>query len=367
MAADTRVVHDRPPAARTASVGVFALLTVLAGTLSPMQSAVNGRLGADLGDGHLASVVSFGTGLILMLLIVLPRRRTRSAFLALPGQLRRGAIPWPNFFAGLSGAVIVLSEGVSADLLGVATFQTALISGMVISGVVCDRLGIGVRFKQALSAFRIGGAVLAVAATVLVVSPSFEVPHALALVVLPFVGGLLAGWQPAGNSNVGRLSDSMLVAITWNFLIGFLALTLVLVVRILLGAATFSLPGTWWMYLGGPLGLASIGLMALLVRRLGLLLLALASTAGQLIGSILIDSLIPGMGTVHVVTVLGALVALIASGIAMIPSKHVRSRPSGGPADAQGAIGAEAGTDGPGPGIDGAGTGVDVEERGGAR
>ncbi len=36
------------------------------------------------------------------------------------------------------------------------------------------------------------------------------------------------------------------------------------------------------MYLGGPLGLMSIGLMAILVRGLGLLMLGVASTAGQL-------------------------------------------------------------------------------------
>ncbi|WP_152354266.1 DMT family transporter [Brachybacterium subflavum] len=320
------VVHDRPPVARTASVGIFALFTVLAGMLSPMQSAVNGRLGADLGDGHLASIVSFGAGLVLMLLIILPRPSTRRAFLSLPRQLRRGTIPWPNFFAGLCGAMIVLSEGISVGALGVATFQTALISGMVISGVVCDRLGIGVPFKQALSVFRIIGAALAVVATVLVVSPNFETPHALALVILPFVGGLLAGWQPAGNSNIGKLAGSMLVSITWNFLVGFVILGLAFVGRATAGHATFSLPDTWWMYLGGPLGLASIALMALLVRRLGLLLLALASTAGQLVGSILIDSLIPGMGVVHVVTVLGALVALCASGVAMIPSRQVRGQ-----------------------------------------
>ena len=64
--------------------------------------------------------------------------------------------------------------------------------------------------------------------------------------------------------------------------------------------------------------------MALLVRKLGLLLLALASTAGQLLGSIAIDLAIPALGNVvHGVTVLGAFVALAAAGIAMIPAKKV--------------------------------------------
>ena len=259
-----------------------------------------------------------------MLIVVLPRTKTREALFALPKQLKAGVIPWPNFFAGLCGAVIVLSEGITVGALGVATFQTSLISGMVISGVVCDRLGIGAKFKQSLNIPRIAGAVLAIVATLLVVSPNFQAPHLIALAILPFFGGLLAGWQPAGNSNVGRLADSMLVSITWNFIIGFSALALVFLFRMGIGSASLTLPTTWWMYLGGPLGLASIAAMALLVRRLGLLLLALASTAGQLVGSILIDSLIPALGnTIYAVTIIGAVVALFASGIAMIPSKKV--------------------------------------------
>jgi transporter family-2 protein len=322
---------SKPTTTIMASAGIFVVFTILAGMLSPMQSAVNGQLGSEVGDGHLAATISFGCGLVLMGLIVLPRRKTRQALFAIPGQMRRAVVPWPNFFAGVCGVAVVLSEGISAGPLGVATFQTALISGMVISGVACDRLGIGVEFRQPLSVFRIVGAVLAVVATILVVSPSFQVPHTVALAILPFVAGLLAGWQPAGNSNIGRISGSMLVSITWNFIVGFVLLAVVFLVRLAVGSAQFSLPGTWWMYLGGPLGLASIALMALLVRKLGLLLLALSSTAGQLLGSILIDSLIPALGnTVYIVTVLGAVVALVASGIAMIPSRKADELEGGG-------------------------------------
>lgn len=116
----------------------------------------------------------------------------------------------------------------------------------------------------------------------------------------------------------------MLVSITWNFIIGFSALTIGFLVRLGLGHATFALPTKWWMFLGGPLGLLSIALMALLVRKLGLLLLALASTAGQLIGSVAIDLSFPQLGhTVYTMTIVGTIVALVASAIAMIPSRKI--------------------------------------------
>lgn len=64
--------------------------------------------------------------------------------------------------------------------------------------------------------------------------------------------------------------------------------------------------------LAAPLGLMSIGLMAILVRGLGLLMLGVASTAGQLLGSVLIDVLIPSLGnSVYLVTIIGTLFALV--------------------------------------------------------
>ncbi|HBF73833.1 MAG TPA: hypothetical protein DDW71_01045 [Lactobacillus sp.] len=302
-------------------VPLLVLATILAGMLSPMQSAVNGQVGKELGDGNASAVVSFGSGLVVMAIIILARKSTRKQFASIPSKMASRHLPWWNWIAGCCGAMVVFSEGASASVLGVATFQTTLISGMVISGLLCDRFGIGVPVKQPFNFPRILGAILAVVATVLVVLPSWQAPKVIALAILPFLAGLLAGWQPAGNSAVANETGSMLVSITWNFIVGFSILGLVLLVRVLMGMTQFHLPSTWWMYLGGPLGLLSIALMALLVRGLGLLLLGLASTAGQLIGSVLIDWLIPQLGSqVYLLTVVGALVALIGAGIAMIPS-----------------------------------------------
>jgi transporter family-2 protein len=308
------------------AVPFLFLATVLAGMLSPMQSAVNGQVGKELGDGNASAVVSFGSGLVVMAIIIVARKSTRRQFASIPSRIKANRIPWWSWFAGLCGAMVVFSEGASASLLGVATFQTTLISGMVISGLICDRFGIGVDIKQPFNIPRVLGALLAIAATVLVVSPNWQAPSYIGLAVLPFLAGLLAGWQPAGNSAVGRETGSMLVSITWNFIVGFVVLALVLTIRVAMGAVRFHLPRTWWMYLGGPLGLLSIALMALLVRGLGLLLLGLASTAGQLIGSILIDWLVPALGAqVFAVTILGAVIALIGACIAAVPSARNES------------------------------------------
>lgn len=314
---------------RETATALLVVATVLAGALGPMQAAVNGQLGKTIDDGHAAALISFATGLVLMAVVVLSRASTRRQALAVPGHIKNRTIPWWNYLAGLCGAVIVLSEGVTVGVLGVATFQISLMSGLVISGVVCDRLGVTASVKQPLTAPRLIGAVLTIVATIIVISPSFSVPNAIFLALLPFVGGLLAGWQPAGNAAVADVSGSMLVSIGWNFLVGFTALLVAYLVRAVTTGVTFQLPSEWWMYLGGPLGLLSIALMALLVRHLGLLLLGLASVAGQLLGSLALDAALPSLGhAIHAATIIGTFVALVAAGIGMIPSrKHAQTLP----------------------------------------
>ncbi|MEU5846046.1 DMT family transporter [Saccharopolyspora shandongensis] len=310
-------------AARGVTTTALVIATVLAGMLSPLQSAVNGALGETVGDGNSAAVISFGSGLVLMLVIVFARPGTRRQALGIPRLIRSGRIGWWNYLAGLCGGAVVLSEGISVGVLGVAVFQITLIAGLIISGVICDRIGVTATVKQPISVARGLGAALAVAATAVTISPNFHVPHAIALAVLPFAAGLLAGWQPAGNAAVARESGSMLVSITFNFLVGFVVLLAGLLIRLAIGTAHFSLPPTWWMYTGGVLGLLSIGFMALLVRGLGLLLLGLGSVAGQLVGSLLLDLVVPAVGhPIHLVTVIGTVLALVAAGIGMIPSRQ---------------------------------------------
>lgn len=302
------------------STPLLMIATVLAGMLSPMQSAVNGQLGDVLKDGNASAVISFASGLVVMFFIIIAKKQTRQQFAAIPSLIKQRKIPLWNWFAGLCGAMVVFSEGASASALGIATFQTALISALLLSGLLCDRFGIGIDEKKPFTTFRVMGAVLAVIATLFVVSPQWHSTSAIYLAILPFLAGLLAGWQPAGNSKVAEATGSMMVSITWNFIVGFTVLTVALIIRMALGHITLELPGVWWMYLGGPLGLMSIALMAILVRGLGLLMLGVASTAGQLLGSVLIDLLLPSLGnTVYLVTIIGTLFALVGAIITTIP------------------------------------------------
>ncbi len=116
--------------------------------------------------------------------------------------------------------MVVFSEGASASALGVATFQTALISALLLSGLLCDRFGIGVEEKKYFTPWRITGALFAVIATIFVVSPQWHSTSFILLAILPF--GRVTRWLAAcGNAKVAEATGSMLVSITWNFIVGF--------------------------------------------------------------------------------------------------------------------------------------------------
>lgn len=144
------------------STPLWVLATILAGMLSPMQSAVNGQLGHWLQDGNACAVISFASGLVVMFFIIMARKEIRQQFAAIPSLIKNRKVPLWNWFAGLCGAMVVFSEGASASALGVATFQTALISALLLSGLLCDRFGIGVDEKKYFTPYRIIGALFAV-------------------------------------------------------------------------------------------------------------------------------------------------------------------------------------------------------------
>ncbi len=80
------------------------------------------------------------------------------------------------------------------------------------------------------------------------------------------------------------------------------------------------LPAQWWYYLGGPMGCIFVGIANLLVRSLGVLVAGLGMIAGQLLGSLALDLILPVPGTVIALpTVLGTILTLGAIVLATLP------------------------------------------------
>ncbi|CAH0327593.1 hypothetical protein SRABI128_06260 [Microbacterium sp. Bi128] len=105
-----------------------------------------------------------------------------------------------------------------------------------------------------------------------------------------------------------------------NFIAGAALLWLAWLIKLAVAGAGNPLPAQWWYYLGGPLGCIFIGIGALLVRSLGVLVTGLGMIAGQLLGSLGLDLILPVPGTVIALpTVLGTILTLGAIVLATLP------------------------------------------------
>jgi transporter family-2 protein len=80
------------------------------------------------------------------------------------------------------------------------------------------------------------------------------------------------------------------------------------------GSGPAPLPsGSWWIYLGGVIGVAFIAIAAWAVPLVGVLLFALLTIAGQLAGALLLDVAAPTSGTqLSWTLVFGVLLAFVA-------------------------------------------------------
>jgi transporter family-2 protein len=300
------------------------LLAVVAGLAIPVQGRINGALGVRLADGLAAAVVSFSSGLVLMILISLILPRARAGLRQVVPAVRERRFPRWFLFAGGIGAFFVMSQGVTVSLIGIALFTVATVTGQTVSGLWADRLGLGPAGRKSVSRMRVIGAVLTIAAVLWAVSPRFSAgtdPLNLLLpVLLPLAAGFLMSFQQAMNGTQAVHLGTPVTATLINFISGSLVLWIAWLVKVLIAGAGNALPGEWWYYLGGPMGAIFIGVGAVLTRSLGVLLTGLGMIAGQLLGSLALDLLFPAPGTtVAVATVLGTILTLGSIVVATLP------------------------------------------------
>jgi transporter family-2 protein len=300
------------------------------GMLVAIQSRLNGELGHELGDGIPAALISFGTGLVVLLVgcaVIPPIRRSvgrvwRTIKTPSDGS---GLLRWWQCIGGIAGAFLVATQSITVSVIGVAVFTVAVVAGQAVSSLVVDRLGFGPAGPQPYTPLRVLGAVVALAAVVLAVSDRLDHPSGLLLAVLPALAGVGTAVQQAINGRVARTAavdaSGAVAAGVINFLVGFSALLVVFLVDLLLRGAPNSLPSNPWLYFGGMCGVIFISSAAAVVRVVGVFVLGLGTIAGQLIASLFIDLFVPATDqAVTFPVVAGTLLALVAVVVAAVPT-----------------------------------------------
>lgn len=300
---------------------------VLIGVLTAVQARINGQLGVKLGDGLTAAVVSFGTGLVILVVLSLALRVGRGGFGRLVQGLRGRDIPIWMLCGGVAGALTVATQGLAIGIIGVSIFTVGIVAGQSMSGLVLDRIGVGPSGVVAVTPGRLAGGALSLVAVAVALTGGAIRTVPLWMLVLPLLVGVGIAWQQATN---GRLRQHVGTPLTVT-LVNFLGGTLVLVVVAAVHVAVVGLPRTFpheaWYYIGGIVGVIYIFLAAAVVAYTGVLLLGLASVVGQVLTSMLLDlawptPASPGFGQQAVI----AVIALASVIVAAVPWRRVTAR-----------------------------------------
>lgn len=357
-----------------AQLAVGIAITFAIGVLLACQSRVNGQLGSELHDGIVAATWSFGSGLVVLMIVAALVPGLRSGLRSVVAALRAGragsgerdglaaatAPPWAlrpwQVLGGVCGAYLVVTQSATVGLVGVAVFTVAVVAGQAGSSLVVDRLGLGPGGRQPVTTRRMVGAVLALGAVVLTVAHQLGTPSTAVLAILPALAGVGTAWQQAVNGRVARAAAgppadadvpraapgpkptgtngnallAALVAALTNFGVGTTALLVAAAVDVGLRGMPAAWPTNPLLYVGGLFGIAFISLAAYVVKITGVLLLGLTSVAGQLVGALVLDAALPTSSAhLTVTTILGTLLTLVAVGIAAVPARRRTAAASG--------------------------------------
>lgn len=272
---------------------------VVVGMLTAVQSRINGELSHVLDHPVEAAVVSFGSGLVIVTVLVLASPRIRDGLRRMAAALREGRLPRWMVLGGLLGGTFVAIQAAAVPTVGVAVFTVAVVAGQSVNSIVVDRIGLGPAGRQSVTGRRIASAAIAIVAVAFAVSDRLgSASFAPVAVMAAFAAGVLVAIQQAINGRASVAAGNALSATWVNFVGGTALLSLLLGTLAIGGRAPSGLPSSpWWIYAGGAIGVVFIATAAWVVPRVGVLMFALLSIAGQLTGALVLDLVVPTPGT----------------------------------------------------------------------
>ncbi|HYJ50580.1 MAG TPA: DMT family transporter [Microbacterium sp.] len=297
----------------------------LVGVLTAVQARINGQLGVRLGDGLVAAAISFGSGLLILIVLSAALPSGRRGFTALATGVRSRRIPWWMLAGGAAGALTVATQGIAVGIIGVSLFTVGVVAGQAMSGLILDRIGYGPAGVVAVTLPRLAGGALALLAVGIALAGDGLSGIPLWLLALPLATGVGIAWQQATNGRLNQRVGTPLTATLVNFIGGTIILVAAAAVRVAVVGIPAQVPAEAWLYLGGVTGVIYIILSAALVTHTGVLLLGLGVVVGQLLTSFALDAVWPAPaspGTLQAITMV--VVALLSVVVATAPWRRLR-------------------------------------------
>lgn len=275
------------------------LLAALSGAMIAVQARVNGELSHQLNNGLQAAFVSFGSGLLIILLITPFSSQIKEGIVNLRSAVKNKEIASWKLFAGALGGSFVAIQTQIVPLIGVAIYSVASIAGQTAMSLIVDRIGLTGGGKKLISPRRVLAAVLTVIAVLVSVWDRIDANNlSMFAVTAGGIAGAIVGVQRALNGQINEYSHQSFTTSLLNFITGTSFLMVLIAIGLIIGRNELSpLPSNpWWIYTGGVIGVIYIAFTSTIVQHLGVLTFTLFSVGGQLVGSLVIDLVSPTKG-----------------------------------------------------------------------
>ena len=275
------------------------LLAALSGAMIAVQARVNGELSHQLNNGLQAAFVSFGSGLLIILLITPFSSQIKEGIVNLRSAVKKKEIARWKLFAGALGGSFVAIQTQIVPLIGVAIYSVASIAGQTAMSLIVDRIGLTGGGKKLISPRRVLAAVLTVIAVLVSVWDRIDANNlSMFAVTAGGIAGAIVGVQRALNGQINEYSHQSFTTSLLNFITGTSFLMVLIAIGLVIGRNELSpLPSNpWWIYTGGVIGVIYIAFTSTIVQHLGVLTFTLFSVGGQLVGSLVIDLVSPTKG-----------------------------------------------------------------------
>jgi transporter family-2 protein len=304
------------------------LLAALSGAMIALQARANGELSLRLDNGLQAALVSFSSGLLIILVITPFSPHIKEGIKNLRTAVANKEIARWKLFAGALGGSFVAIQTQIVPLIGVAIYSVASIAGQTAMSLVVDRIGLTGGGKKLITPRRVIAAMLTVFAVLVSVWDRIDANNLSMLAVTAgCIAGAVVGVQRALNGQINEHSHQSFTTSLLNFITGTTFLVILIFIGVALGKNELSpLPaGPWWIYTGGVIGVIYIAFTSTIVQHLGVLTFTLFSVGGQLAGSLIIDLVSPTDGvsvSAYLITGLAmTYIGVIAGGVSSLRVK----------------------------------------------
>ncbi len=276
----------------------YSLLALVIGSLTSVQSRINGQLSKDIHNGIAAALISFLSGWLFVIIVCILWKPDRNGLANIWKALRtRRLKPW-EVIGGMGGGFFVAIQSSSVPIIGVAIFTICAVGGQTISSMIVDLIGLSPSGKHKVTPVRAITAIVTLISVTIAVYPDLQsATFKFAPILLAIIVGVVVSFQQAINGRVNVVSTRPLATTFVNFLMGSTVLTIALMINLARGGTIGALPTNFVVYLGGIIGVIYIAVSAFTVRHIGILNMILFSVTGQLIGALLLDWLAPAANT----------------------------------------------------------------------